>query len=102
MDYLLAIEEIKEMPIHYSEHPRWKKNRLDVGKRFLIPAIIKKSFDAIRNKDNEVSIWGMGRAIREFLYVEDCAEGILLAAEKYNGSNRSIWERDLRYSSQIL
>ncbi|MGD0915970.1 MAG: GDP-L-fucose synthase [Thermodesulfobacteriota bacterium] len=53
----------------------------------VIPAIVKKCFDAIRNGENELVIWGTGKATREFLYVEDCAEGILLATENYNGSN---------------
>ncbi|MCG9966637.1 GDP-L-fucose synthase [Pelotomaculum terephthalicicum JT] len=50
----------------------------------VIPALLKKCFDAIRNNDNEIVIWGTGKATREFLYVEDCAEGIVLATEKYN------------------
>ncbi len=50
----------------------------------VIPAIIKKCFDAIKNKKNEIVLWGTGKPTREFLYVEDCARAILLAAEKYN------------------
>jgi len=50
----------------------------------VIPALIKKCFDAIKNNDKEIVVWGTGKATREFLYVEDAAEGILLAAEKYN------------------
>jgi len=53
----------------------------------VIPAIVKKCFDAIQNREDELAIWGTGKATREFLYVEDCAEGILLATENYNGSN---------------
>jgi GDP-L-fucose synthase len=52
-----------------------------------IPAIIKKCIDAIRNNKTEITVWGTGKATREFLYVEDAAEGILLAAEKYNKSD---------------
>jgi GDP-L-fucose synthase len=50
----------------------------------VIPALIKKCMDAIRNHEEEVVVWGTGKATREFLYVEDCAEAILLATERYN------------------
>ncbi|MCK9555689.1 GDP-L-fucose synthase [bacterium] len=50
----------------------------------VIPALIKKCFDAIRQEKKEIIVWGTGKASREFLYVEDCAEAILMAAEKYN------------------
>ena len=52
----------------------------------VIPALIKKCFDAIDEGKNEVVVWGSGDPTREFIYVEDAAEGILLAAEKYNKS----------------
>jgi len=52
----------------------------------VIPALIKKCLDAIRNNNDEIIVWGTGKPTREFLYVEDCAEGILLAAEKYSKS----------------
>lgn len=52
-----------------------------------IPAIIKKCIDALRNGANEIVLWGTGDATREFLYVDDAAEGILLAAERYNKSD---------------
>jgi len=50
----------------------------------VIPALIKKCFDAIKNNEKEIVVWGTGKATREFLYIEDAAEGILLATEKYN------------------
>lgn len=50
----------------------------------VIPAIIKKCFDAIKDRRDKIVVWGTGKATREFLYVDDAAEGILLAAEKYN------------------
>ncbi len=53
----------------------------------VIPAIIKKCFDAIKNGDKEIVLWGTGKPTREFLYVEDCAEAIILATEKYNKSD---------------
>jgi len=53
----------------------------------VIPALIKKCSDAIRNNEKEIVVWGTGKATREFLYVEDCAEGIVLASEHYNKSD---------------
>ena len=52
----------------------------------VIPALIKKCVDAIENGDDEIVVWGTGKATREFVYVEDAAEGIVLAAERYNGN----------------
>ena len=52
----------------------------------VIPALIKKCFDAIKSNKENIEIWGTGKATREFLYVEDCAEAIILASEKYNKS----------------
>jgi len=52
----------------------------------VIPALIKKCLDAKRNAEAEIIVWGDGTATREFLYVEDAAEGIILAAERYNQS----------------
>ena len=51
----------------------------------VIPAIIKKCFDAIDAGDDFIECWGSGEASREFIYAADAAEGILLAAEHYNG-----------------
>jgi GDP-L-fucose synthase len=53
----------------------------------VIPALIKKCVDAVDNKDDKIIVWGTGKATREFLYVEDCAEGVVLATEKYNKSD---------------
>lgn len=50
----------------------------------VIPALIKKFHDAKINNDAEVVVWGTGEATREFLYVEDCAEAVVLATEKYD------------------
>lgn len=52
----------------------------------VIPALIKKCVDAIEAGDEEIVVWGDGTPTREFLYVADAAEGILLATERYNGS----------------
>lgn len=50
----------------------------------VIPALIKKIYDAKRKREKEVVIWGTGKPTREFLYVEDAADGIILATERYN------------------
>ena len=50
----------------------------------VIPALIKKFYDAKINNQSEVIVWGTGKATREFFYVEDCAEAIVLATEKYD------------------
>jgi len=50
----------------------------------VIPAIIKKCFDAIERGKDEITVWGSGNATREFLYVEDCAAAIVLATERYD------------------
>lgn len=51
----------------------------------VIPALIRKCLEANEAGLEEIEVWGDGSPTREFLYVEDAAEGILLAAEKYNG-----------------
>jgi len=53
----------------------------------VIPALIRKCLEAEARGDREVVVWGDGSPTREFLYAEDAAEGILLAAEHYNRSD---------------
>ena len=48
--------------------------------------MIRKCLEAKQRGDSEIEVWGTGEVSREFLYVADAAEGILLAAEHYNGS----------------
>ena len=52
----------------------------------VIPALIRKCIEAQARGDRQVILWGDGSPTREFLYVEDAARGILLASERYNGS----------------
>ncbi len=52
----------------------------------VIPALIHKCIEAKQRGDKEIIVWGTGKATREFLYVDDAAKGIILAAEKYNSS----------------
>ena len=51
----------------------------------VIPALIKKFVEAKESGADEVEVWGTGKATREFLYVDDCADGFMLAAERYDG-----------------
>lgn len=52
----------------------------------VIPALIRKCFEARQRGDDHIVVWGDGSPTREFLYVEDAAEAIVLAAERYNRS----------------
>lgn len=59
-------------------------DNFDSSSSHVIPALIKKFVDAKQNKSGHVTLWGTGKSTREFLYVEDAAHGILMAAEKYD------------------
>jgi len=52
----------------------------------VIPALIRKCVEAKKRGDKQITVWGTGRATREFLYVDDAARGIIMASEKYNSS----------------
>jgi len=77
-------------------------DNFDPTSSHVIPALIKKFTEARRDKSSCVEVWGTGSASREFLYVDDAARGIILAAEHYNkpypvnlGSGTEITIRDL-------
>lgn len=59
-------------------------DNFDPKNSHVIPALIKKFIDAKRTGKKKVTVWGTGRPTREFLFVEDAAEGIILASEKYD------------------
>ncbi len=59
-------------------------DNFEVKSSHVIPALIKKCVDAKKEGKKHITVWGTGKASREFLYVEDAAEGILLATELYN------------------
>ena len=61
-------------------------DNFDPESSHVIPALIKKCVDAIERGDETIEAWGDGSPTREFLYVDDAAEGIVLAAEHYNDS----------------
>lgn len=62
------------------------RDNFDLQTSHVIPALIRKCIEAQERGDSQVVLWGDGTPTREFLYVEDAANGILLAAEHYDGS----------------
>lgn len=77
-------------------------DNIDPKSFHVIAALIRKISEAKKEAKNYIEAWGTGKATREFLYVEDAAEGIILAAERYNkpepinlGSNLEISIKDL-------
>ncbi|HYA15522.1 MAG TPA: GDP-L-fucose synthase [Syntrophales bacterium] len=78
------------------------RDNFDPQSSHVIPSLIKKCIDANLNNEREIIVWGSGRATREFIYVEDAAEAIILATESYNkndpvniGTGREISIKDL-------
>jgi GDP-L-fucose synthase len=63
------------------------RDNFDLVTSHVIPAMIRKFLEAKETQAPSVSLWGDGSPTREFLYVEDAAEGILAAAEKYDGAD---------------
>lgn len=59
-------------------------DNFDLESSHVIPALIRKCLEAVEHGATEIECWGDGSPTREFLYVEDCAEAIVLAAERYN------------------
>ena len=77
-------------------------DNFDPSSSHVIPALIKKCVDARDGGFDHIEVWGTGSASREFLYVDDAAEGIVLGAERYDGAEpvnlgvgREITIRDL-------
>jgi GDP-L-fucose synthase len=77
-------------------------DNFDTASSHVIPALIKKCVDARESGAGHIEVWGTGAASREFLYVDDAAEGIVLAADRYDdpepvnlGTGREISIRDL-------
>ena len=78
------------------------RDNFDLASSHVIPALIRKCVEAVRQGCSEIVLWGDGSPTREFLYVEDAAEGIAAAAERYDkpdpvnlGSGMEISIRDL-------
>ena len=82
------------------------RDNFDLATSHVIPALIRKCLEAKARGDRELTAWGDGSPTREFLYVEDAAEGILLAAERHNTSDPvnlgSSFEISIRDLLQII
>ncbi len=75
-----AFDAIHVLPVNlYGPH-----DNFDPASSHVIPALIRKFLEAVEAGADEVVCWGTGSATREFLYVEDCAEAIVLATESYD------------------
>jgi GDP-L-fucose synthase len=62
------------------------RDNFDLETSHVIPALIRKTVEAQKRGEPEIVLWGDGSPTREFLYVDDCAEGIWLAAQRYDGA----------------
>ncbi|HEV2722160.1 MAG TPA: GDP-L-fucose synthase [Thermoanaerobaculia bacterium] len=62
------------------------RDNFDLESSHVVPAMIRKFIEARERGEAEVVLWGDGSPTREFLYVEDAAEGVVAAAEKYDGA----------------
>jgi GDP-L-fucose synthase len=62
------------------------RDNFDPNSSHVIPALIRKCLEAAERGDAEIEVWGTGKATREFLFVEDAAEAIVLALAKLEGS----------------
>jgi len=60
------------------------RDNFDLQSSHVIPALIRKCVEAVRRGDEQIVCWGTGAVTREFLHADDCARGLVLAAEKYN------------------
>ena len=63
------------------------EDNFDPETSHVIPAMIKKCVDAVNKNSSEIVLWGTGTPSREFLYVDDAAQAIALATERYNGAD---------------
>lgn len=61
-------------------------DNVDLEASHVIPALIRKCLEAVERRAPEIVCWGDGTPTREFLYVEDCAEAVVLATERYDGA----------------
>jgi len=81
-------------------------DNFDPSSSHVIPALIRKDLEAGESGSHEMMVWGDGSPTREFLYVDDAAEGILLAAERYNDSEPvnlgSCHEISIRELAQLI
>ena len=77
-------------------------DNFDLESSHVVPALIRKCVEAKEQGDDRVVVWGTGTPTRGFLYVEDAAEGILLAAERYDESDPVNLGSDMEISIKDL
>ena len=81
------------------------RDNFDLETSHVIPAMIRKMI-AARDSGSTVTLWGDGTPTREFLFVEDCARGIVLAAERYDGSEPvnlgAGWEISIKDLAELI
>ncbi|MBK9313711.1 MAG: GDP-L-fucose synthase [Acidobacteria bacterium] len=63
------------------------RDNFDLQSSHVIPALIRKCIEAVERGDDRIVCWGSGKVTREFLHAEDCARGIIMAAESYDRSD---------------
>lgn len=97
--YGIAKKTINEMLVAYEKEYGFNSTTLVPANMFgpydkfnltsshVIPALILKIDHAIKNRENFIEVWGSGKATREFLYVEDCVNAIILAMDKNTGAD---------------
>src|SRR5262249_8063366 len=80
-----GLNAIHLLPVNlYGPH-----DNFDAATSHVIPALIRKCLEAVDSGRDEIVVWGTGNATREFLYVEDCAEAIVRATERYDSPEPS-------------
>ena len=95
-----AVRPERHLP--HADQPLRPPGQVPSAVSHVIPALIKKAVDAKERGADHIEVWGTGSASREFLFVDDAAEGIVLAAERYDddepvnlGADRELPIRDL-------
>jgi GDP-L-fucose synthase len=60
------------------------RDNFDLQTSHVIPALVRKCVDGVKQNKSEINVWGTGKVTREFLHADDCARAIVMAAEQYN------------------
>src|SRR6266516_3210875 len=82
------------------------RDNFNLQSSHVIPALVRKAMEACERGDKELPVWGDGSPTREFMYVEDAADAIVTAAEKYNGDQPvnlgSGYEISIKYLAEMI
>lgn len=75
-----GVDFISAMPTNlYGPH-----DNFDLQSSHVVPALLRKTHEAKLNSQNKITVWGTGEPLREFMHVDDCAEGIIFLLENYS------------------